>query len=179
LKRFIAVLILLLPVVLLSGCYKQDRYVFSDSIFTHKNEEVLFYGSLRIDGFKISLQEITETEFESANNINVIKNHNNSKHYNMIIEYKFTGEEYIKYNFIYIGKELSHNDTYQILIDITNVEHNISGTLLLTLCFSGEIAGTTEVGTNAKRVNIIVREVNVDNSLFVGFISSLTIDEID
>ncbi|MFA7560653.1 MAG: hypothetical protein WCY80_00955 [Candidatus Izemoplasmatales bacterium] len=180
--RIISLLVIISFGLTLSGCYKSDKYIFVDSTFNYVGDPVNFYDNTYIEVFKIALSEISEEEFISRNNENVIRNHLNSKCYEVNITLKFSDEDSgSQYSFDYLGKIGDRSDGYQILLKLDNESEDLDADLTIILQFLGPIGSSTASEETAGRISVVVikNEINgvVDNANYIDFPALLYIEE--
>lgn len=180
--RIIFLFVVLVSGLTLAGCYKEDRYTFTNSIYSYNGDSVLFYDQLYIDDINMTLIEISKEEYLLRNNENVIQNQVDLKCYEVNFNLKFNDEELAsQYSFSYLGEINDRSDGYKILLNLDNENKNLKADLTIILHFFGTIGGSTTVGEPAGRVNIVVigNEINGidDNSDYFNFPSTLYIEE--
>lgn len=180
--RVVSFLVIICFGLTLSGCYKSDKYIFTDSTFNYVGDPVNFYDNIYIENFQIALSEISEDEYISSNNENVIRNHLNSKCYEVNITLKFSGEDSgSRYSFDYIGKMGDRSDGYQILLKLNNESKDLDADLTIILQFLGSIGSSTSGEETAGRISVVVikNEINglEDNGSFIDFPALLYIEE--
>lgn len=180
--KWFEVLLLIIITISLSSCYKEDRYVFPEGTYYYEGDAVDFFEGLSIDGLSITFQEITEEVYLEQKNINVIQNLNDKKYYSVLIAYKYSSEsEFTEYSYEFLGKELSHNDTYEIVLNIDNENAGITGSLSITLNFRGVIYNTS-IGDTAGVVDFILRSNIIngieENESFLSFPTHIYINEV-
>lgn len=173
-KKVIIVILFFLFVLTLTGCYKKDRYIFTDSVFEYCGEPVLFYEELFIEEITVTFEEITQEVFDSSANINVLKNFYDSKCYKVIFLLKYSFEEMgQEYSFEYLGKSGDRSDGYKILLNINSEAAGVEGNLTMIWQFLGKIGGDVDLGDNAGRIclSIMSNEINdvVNNDNFISF----------
>lgn len=180
--RIVLFLVIICFGLTLSGCYKSDKYIFLDSTFNYVGDPVNFYDNIYIEDFQISLSEISEEEFNSSDNENVIRNHLNLECYEVNITLKFTGEDSgSQYSFDYLGKMGDRSDGYQILLKLNNESLDLDADLTIILQFLGSIGNSTSGEETAGRVSVVVikNEINglEDNVNYIDFPALLYIEE--
>ena len=164
-KNSIIVLLIIILLAPLTGCYKQDKYTFPNGTFTYRGDPFEFYNDLVIDELEITFNEIPKEVYLSSNNQNVIKNHHNKTMYAVKFKMKYTIEDKARdYQFEYIGKVAGQNDSYKIILKIDNDDVGIVGTLSMTLYFDGGIE-STEIGSLARRIAIYVRGYEINGTI--------------
>lgn len=163
LKHVLVIILSFLFLISLSGCFKNDCFIFPEGRFEYNGEPVKFYDDLYIDELYIQLDKITEEVYLNSNNMNVIKNHQNKMAYAMQIKMKYTIEAEAKvYPFEYVGKVPGQNDSYKIILNIDNEEVGIIGKLTLTLYFDSANKSKDHVGSYADRVTAYVRTYEIN-----------------
>jgi|SRR5690554_1788314 len=161
-KKIIIILVSVILLVILNGCYGKDNFKFQEGIFSYTEEAIPFTQELKISEFSFELSKITEEEYLEADGKNVIKNHYNNETYSMNLYIKFEIDSEPKhYDIQYLGKA-GRTDTYKIEITL-KYEEDLKGTLALRLFFSSEIGDKTKYGILAKKCKAQIIDSNLTN----------------
>ena len=167
-KKISFVLLFLISLVCLTGCYKQEKYEFQEGRYAYNGEKVNFYEDIIISNVFVDLELLTDM------NKNVITNRKTNINYN--IDFIIVTSDGLTHNcdFTLGGKNGlvgDQVDRYHAKLDISEFLGKENAVLILVLEFRNPDYYSDSTKTNATEVRIQLKyfrigEEYIDSTLY-------------
>ena len=150
-KKISFVLLFLISLVCLTGCYKQEKYEFQEGRYAYNGEKVNFYEDIIISNVFVDLELLTDM------NKNVIINRKTNRNYN--IDFIIVTSDGLTHNcdFTLGGKNGlvgDQVDRYHAELNISEILGKENAVLILVLEFRNPDYYSDSTKTNATEVRI-------------------------
>ena len=167
-KKISFVLLFLISLVCLTGCYKQEKYEFQEGRYAYNGEKVNFYEDIIISNVFVDLELLTDM------NKNVITNRKTNTNYN--IDFIIVTSDGLTHNcdFTLCGKNGlvgDQVDRYHAELNISEILGKENAVLILVLEFRNPDYYIDSTKTNATEVSIELKsfrigEEYIDSTLY-------------
>ena len=167
-KKISFVLLFLISLVCLTGCYKQEKYEFQEGRYAYNGEKVNFYEDIIISNVFVDLELLTDM------NKNVITNRKTNTNYN--IDFIIVTSDGLTHNcdFTLGGKNGlvgDQVDRYHAELNISEILDKENAVLILVLEFRNPDYYSDSTKTNATEVRIQLKyfrigEEYIDSTLY-------------
>ena len=167
-KKISFVLLFLISLVCLTGCYKQEKYEFQEGRYAYNGEDVNFYEDIIISNVFVDLELLTDM------NKNVITNRKTNTNYN--IDFIIGTSDGLTHNcdFTLGGKNGlvgDQVDRYHAELNISEILGKENAVLILVLEFRNPDYYSDSTKTNATEIRIQIKsfkigEEYIDSTLY-------------
>lgn len=167
-KKISFVLLFLISLVCLTGCYKQEKYEFQEGRYAYNGEKVNFYEDIIISNVFIDLELLTDM------NKNVITNRKTNTNYN--IDFIIVTSDGLTHNCDFTlsgknGKVGDQVDRYHAELDVSDLLGKENAILILVLEFRNPDYYGDSTKTKATEVSIQLKyfkigEEYIDSTLW-------------
>lgn len=167
-KKISFVLLFLISLVCLTGCYKQEKYEFQEGRYAYNGEDVNFYEDIIISNVFVDLELLTDM------NKNVITNRKTNTNYNIDFIIVTKDGNSHKCNFNLTGKNGlwgDQVDRYHAELGISELLGKENAVILIVLEFRNPDYYSDSTKTNATEIRIQIKsfkigEDYVDSTLY-------------
>ena len=167
-KKISFVLLFLISLVCLTGCYKQEKYEFQEGRYAYNGEDVKFYDDIIISNVFVDLELLTDM------NKNVITNRKTNTNYNIDFIIVTSDGNSHKCNFNLTGKNGlwgDQVDRYHAELNISEILGKENAVLILVLEFRNPDYYSDSTKTNATEIRIQIKsfkigEEYIDSTLY-------------
>ena len=167
-KKISFVLLFLISLVCLTGCYKQEKYEFQEGRYAYNGEDVNFYEDIIISNVFVDLELLTDM------NKNVITNRKTNTNYNIDFIIVTKDGNSHKCNFNLTGKNGlwgDQVDRYHAELGISELLGKENAVILIVLEFRNPDYYSDSTKTNATEVRIQLKyfrigEEYIDSTLY-------------
>ena len=167
-KKISFVLLFLISLVCLTGCYKQEKYEFQEGRYAYNGEDVNFYEDIIISNVFVDLELLTDM------NKNVITNRKTNTNYNIDFIIVTKDGNSHKCNFNLTGKNGlwgDQVDRYHAELGISELLGKENAVILIVLEFRNPDYYSDSTKTNATEIRIQIKsfkigEEYIDSTLY-------------
>ena len=123
-KKISFVLLFLISLVCLTGCYKKDTYDFVEGnyILENKENEEFTFDNYKLDNVVLSFKEIDKETYDSNQMKNVLENRYSKKYYSVTFSMTIEGIEYNDIKFTEILGSSNYNNRYNFKMALIHNE---------------------------------------------------------
>lgn len=123
-KKISIVLLFLISLVCLTGCYKQDTYDFVEGnyILENKENEEFAFDNYKLDNVVLSFKEIDKETYDSNQMKNVLENRYSKKYYSVTFSMTIEGIEYNDIKYTEIPGSSNYNNRYNFKMALIHNE---------------------------------------------------------
>lgn len=130
----VIVLTLMLCVLMLGACWKNERLTFAQGTYRYTDEPFESIEGLTVDEMSINFTRIDSSHAVQSGDKNVAKSRLNGETFSVELYLKFTNEQTAKqYDVEFLPKYEDITDMYTIRLYLNNVENNLDYVLILRL----------------------------------------------
>jgi len=137
--------------IMLTSCYKEEKFTFKEGKYEYTGEEFNFYNDVKINNISISFS----LEDDIENNNNILVNRKNNLSYYVEIYISNQNNEKIQCSFTALQKVGDQVDRYYIELDISNLINTENAKLRMVLEIENSEYHYSEDKTNCIEANEI------------------------